>query len=128
MEANMIQTDYATGKPGQGESGNMLKLLQKDRRIDRGAKYSPVFGRYAFLDPACSSGSEKNNKNKSISVGDEVRVIKRNKERTLFGMSSWLCFRIGPCLNFACVTVLKVSKKCANMMICADWPGLNTPN
>lgn len=75
----LTPADYATGKPGTGESGKMLKLLQKDRRIDRGMKYSPVFGRYSFVDKA-SEGS-------LIKVGDEVRITKRNEQNTLFGES-----------------------------------------
>lgn len=57
----------------------MLKLLQRDRRIDPGMKYSPVFGRYSFLDKA-SEGV-------LIAVGDEVKVTRRNTERTKFGKS-----------------------------------------
>lgn len=55
----------------------MLKMLQKDRRIDPGAKYSPVFGRYSFLD--------KESEGALVAVGDEVQVTKRNTERTVFG-------------------------------------------
>ncbi|KAI9738857.1 MAG: hypothetical protein M1834_008364 [Cirrosporium novae-zelandiae] len=39
-----INVDYRTGKAGEGEMGNVLKKLMKDRRVDAGAKYSP--GRY----------------------------------------------------------------------------------
>lgn len=55
----------------------MLKMLQKDRRIDPGAKYSPVFGRYSFLD--------KESEGALVAVGDEVQITKRNTERTVFG-------------------------------------------
>lgn len=72
-----INIDYATGKPGTGEAGKMLKKLQSDRRVDPGSKYSPIFGRYSFLD----SSSE----GMIIAVGDEVVVKKRNAERTRFG-------------------------------------------
>ncbi|GAB7357803.1 hypothetical protein MBLNU459_g0618t1 [Dothideomycetes sp. NU459] len=71
-----LNIDYATGKPGTGESGKILKKLQSNRRVDPGAKYSPIFGRYSFLDPA-SQGLV-------VSVGDEVTVSKRNAERTVF--------------------------------------------
>lgn len=57
----------------------MLKMLQKDRRIDRGAKYSPVFGRYSFVD----AGSE----GVSVAVGDEVRIVRRNEAQTVFSKS-----------------------------------------
>ena len=75
-----INIDYATGKPGQGEAGSMLKKLMKDRRVDAGTKYSPVFGRYGFLKAGAGEGP-------SIAVGDQVTVSKRNVERTEFGGS-----------------------------------------
>lgn len=72
-----INIDFATGKPGTGESGKVLKKLMKDRRVDKGVKYSPVFGRYGFPDKA-SNGMR-------LRVGDEVEVSKRLNERTTFG-------------------------------------------
>ncbi|KAI9811134.1 MAG: hypothetical protein M1827_005585 [Pycnora praestabilis] len=72
-----INIDYATGKPGKGEQGAMLKKLMKDRRVDAGTKYSPVFGRYGFVG--------KNGVGKGIKVDDEVIVSRRNEERTKFG-------------------------------------------
>ncbi|CAD0083368.1 unnamed protein product [Aureobasidium vineae] len=72
-----LNIDYATGKPGEGESGKVLKKLQSDRRVDKGSKYSPVFGRYAFLG--------KGDEGKSLAVGDEVTITRRNAERTTFG-------------------------------------------
>lgn len=74
-----INIDYETGKPGTGPSGNALKKLMRDRRVDKGTKYSPIFGRYGFLD---NSGSKKGLG--GIRVGDEVVVSKRNEERTVF--------------------------------------------
>lgn len=74
-----INIDYATGKPGTGPTGEVLKKLQKDRRVDVGSKWSPVFGRYGF------PGS--NDAGKHLAVGDEVKVLRRNKERTTFGKS-----------------------------------------
>ncbi|KAF3062063.1 Mitochondrial amidoxime-reducing component 1 [Daldinia childiae] len=71
-----INIDYATGAPGKDQTGRILAKLQKDRRIDKGAKYSPVFGRYGFL----VSGGE----GKRIAVGDEVTVTKRGTEYTKF--------------------------------------------
>ena len=71
-----INIDFATGEPGTGESGKMLKKMQSNRRVDAGAKYKPIFGRYAFLD----SKSQV----ETISVGDEVFVTQRNVERTRF--------------------------------------------
>lgn len=77
-----INVDYSTGKSGTGEA-NILKKLMKDRRVDKGNKYSPIFGRYGFLKGAAAG--------QVIDVGDEVTVSKTNKERTTFqwpGMGS----------------------------------------
>ena len=68
-----IDVDYTTGKYSSDEKGRVLKTLMKDRRVDKGAKWSPVFGRYGFS----TSGSFE------ISVGDEVTVTKRNSEHTV---------------------------------------------
>ncbi|KAF7136806.1 hypothetical protein CNMCM5793_006324 [Aspergillus hiratsukae] len=80
VRCQSINVDYATGKMGTGETGSALKKLMKDRRVDKGAKYSPVFGRYVFLDP----GSDK----VIVRVGDEVDVLRTMKERTVYGSSS----------------------------------------
>lgn len=71
-----LNVDYTTGAKAQGELGEVLKRLSKDRRVDAGSKYSPVFGRYAFLDSADEDCSVR------VSVGDEVTVTRRNSERT----------------------------------------------
>ena len=70
-----LNVDYETGQAAKGEEGTVLKKLMRDRRVDKGNKYSPVFGRYGFLDGAAQT----------IAVGDEVVVSKRNEERTTFG-------------------------------------------
>lgn len=67
-----LNVDYETGK-FVDEKAAVLKRLMKDRRIDKGMKYSPIFGRYGFPR---SLGT--------ITVGDEVRVEKRNSEQTVF--------------------------------------------
>ena len=72
-----INIDYSTGEPGKGSDGTILKKMMKDRRIDPGAKYSPIFGRYAFLAEG-SNGLD-------ISIGNKITVSKRNMERTIFG-------------------------------------------
>lgn len=72
-----INIDFDTGAPGTGEMGTVLKKLMKDRRIDQGLKYSPIFGRYGFLGKGCEGTR--------IKVGDEVEVSKRNTEHTTFG-------------------------------------------
>ncbi|PIG82886.1 MOSC domain protein [Aspergillus arachidicola] len=43
-ELMSLNVDYMTGKMGTGDSGNILKKLMKDRRVDKGARFSPVFG------------------------------------------------------------------------------------
>ena len=82
-----LNWDYTTGKAALGESGTILKKLMKDRRVDQGTKYSPIFGRYGFL---LSSMREQ-----SIAVGDTVKVCKTNTARTIFSKS----FRFFPCTN-----------------------------
>ena len=72
-----LNVDYETGKPAEGEEGNVLKRLMKDRRVDTGSKWSPVFGRYAFLD-GHHGGTI------SVSVGDAVDVTRRNAERSVW--------------------------------------------
>ncbi|MCJ1421966.1 hypothetical protein MMC32_008333, partial [Xylographa parallela] len=71
-----LNWDYATGKASPGESGTILKKLTKDRRVDKGTKYSPVFGRYGFLQSSI--------REHSIAVGDTVEVSQKNAERTTF--------------------------------------------
>jgi uncharacterized protein YcbX len=75
-----LNVDYSTGQIGTGESGKVLKKLMKDRRVDPGAKYSPIFGRYGFLDTKGEGKGEM-----VIGVGDRVDVSRRNEERTVFG-------------------------------------------
>jgi uncharacterized protein YcbX len=71
-----LNVDYNTGKSGTGRDGKVLKLLQKDRRVDLGMKYSPIFGRYGFA----SKGSEGT----VLRVGDRVVLSEKNEERTRF--------------------------------------------
>jgi uncharacterized protein YcbX len=86
VRCTSINVDFSTGKQGTDESGRVLKLMQKDRRVDSGAKYSPVFGRYGFL---IGQGGE-------IKVGQEVSVGKRNQDRTIFGEYSDSLIHPGP--------------------------------
>lgn len=72
-----LNVDYFTGQFGKGEAGTVLKKLMKDRRVDKGKKFSPVFGRYGFLNRSVTG--------QTIAVGDEVKVSKVNQERTAFG-------------------------------------------
>jgi hypothetical protein len=68
-----INVDLDKGRMGEGESGKLLKKMMKDRRIDPGKKWEPIFGRYGFP----TQGGE-------IRVGDEVVVSKRNKDHTIW--------------------------------------------
>jgi uncharacterized protein YcbX len=76
IRCTSVNIDYNTGKPGTGASGEVLKRMQKDRRVDIGAKYSPVFGRYGFWDPKSPS--------QTIKVGDKVNVTKVNEGLTIW--------------------------------------------
>ncbi|KAK3952231.1 hypothetical protein QBC32DRAFT_341985 [Pseudoneurospora amorphoporcata] len=82
-----LNVDYDTGKPAQGEMGTVLKKLMGDRRVDPGMKWSPVFGRYAFVGESVGEGQgeeqEQEEREVWISVGDEVQVMRRNEERTV---------------------------------------------
>lgn len=69
-----INVDYETGRKGAGEAGSALKTMMRDRRVDKGNKWSPVFGRYGFLE------QEKG----EIRVGDEVAITKRMDERCIW--------------------------------------------
>ncbi|KAI5815296.1 hypothetical protein BZA77DRAFT_316177 [Pyronema omphalodes] len=72
-----VNVDFSTG--GLVEKDKQpLKMMQKDRRVDPGMKYSPVFGRYGFLDAACAD------KQPILKVGDKVKITRRNGERTEF--------------------------------------------
>ena len=71
-----LNVDYETGEVGTGRAGGVLKLLAKNRRVDPGMKYSPIFGRYGFLS--------KPSQGKVLSVGDQVVVSRRLDERTIF--------------------------------------------
>ena len=76
-----INIDYDTGRQGQGEAGRMLKKLMADRRVDSGNKWSPVFGRYGFLD---GRGMNREKAWAVVRVGDEVVIGERNEERTVW--------------------------------------------
>lgn len=72
-----LNVDHETGTSAPKEK-EVLKLLMKDRRVDDGMKYSPIFGRYGFL------GNGDVNEGKVLRVGDAVQVSRRNGERTRF--------------------------------------------
>ncbi|KAK2123712.1 hypothetical protein NOF04DRAFT_1349278 [Fusarium oxysporum II5] len=71
-----ITVDYNTGKTATDDRGTVWKKLNKDRRVDKGAKWSPVFGRYGF----CYGDATR----KSLTVGQRVDVTRINTQRTTF--------------------------------------------
>jgi uncharacterized protein YcbX len=78
VRCKSLNVDYGTGKMGTGVAGSVFKKLMKDRRVDGGARFSPVFGRYSFLgrgDGSC------------VKVGDEVCVRERGDTRDVLGES-----------------------------------------
>ncbi|KAK1720986.1 hypothetical protein BDP67DRAFT_540592 [Colletotrichum lupini] len=80
-----LNVDYALGRAAPGPEGKLLNTLMKDRRVDPGHKYAPVFGRYAFLEvPSVGDGSLAGDGTVQIRVGDQVVVTRRNAERTVF--------------------------------------------
>jgi len=71
-----LVVDYETGKSGTGKAKDVYKLMSKDRRVDMGSKWSPVFGRYGFV--------EKKAEGRELKVGGNLIVSARNRERTTF--------------------------------------------
>lgn len=67
-----INVDLDKGRMGESESGKLLKKMMKHRRVDKGNKWEPIFGRYGFPT-----------KPGNISVGDGVIITQRNSERTV---------------------------------------------
>ncbi|CAG7952466.1 unnamed protein product [Penicillium salamii] len=86
IRCQSLNVDYGTGKMGTGESGTVLKKLMKDRRVDLGARFSPVFGRYSFLDRGVGA---------CLKIGDEVLVAERGDTRSILGMSHYFLFGLG---------------------------------
>ncbi|KAM7193783.1 molybdenum cofactor sulfurase [Naviculisporaceae sp. PSN 640] len=85
VRCTSLNVDYETGRPAEGELGTVLKKLMKDRRVDRGSKWSPVFGRYASVDFDQRDGNDDGEVSvKTISVGDEVEVTGRIEERSVW--------------------------------------------
>lgn len=75
-----VNVDYGTGRYATNEYGTVLKKLMSDRRVDEGNKYSPIFGRYAFLTDGVSQGT--------LAVGDVVKVTKASEERPVWDWPS----------------------------------------
>jgi uncharacterized protein YcbX len=106
-----VNIDYETGAPGKGADGKLLSVMQRDRRVDPGMKYSPVFGRYCFLGGEGDEGRE-------VRVGDEVLVGKANEERTVFGEWSFLedCPTFCPC-TIANACVCRLGRPCYDFLV-----------
>jgi len=68
-----INVDLEKGRMAEGESGKLLKTMMRDRRIDPGNKWSPIFGRYGFPT-----------QNAELHLGDELIISTRNKEHTVW--------------------------------------------
>lgn len=77
VRCSSLNVNFQTGKLMNYNSGNLFKKLMRDRRVDSGARYSPVFGRYSFVDRVDAG--------KPIRVGDSVEILARGKERTVTG-------------------------------------------
>ncbi|KAI1762928.1 MOSC domain-containing protein [Hypoxylon sp. FL1150] len=89
-----VDIDYATGK----RTDVVLKRLMRDRRVDAGNKWSPIFGRYSFLLlPSSSMGGDSSGRDEEtgiedeaallaadVAVGDEVEVTRRLDERDVW--------------------------------------------
>lgn len=82
VRCRSLNVDYNTGNYGTGPSGSVLKKLMKDRRVDRGARFSPVFGRYGFLG-GCGGGDGGNGDGDVVRVGDGVVVSRVAGERSV---------------------------------------------
>lgn len=78
-----LNVDYKTGETGITDDVKVFHHLQKDRRVDQGVKYTPIFGRYGFV----GAGGE----GIVLRVGDEVRVGERLEVTSKF-CKYFLCF------------------------------------
>ncbi|KAF2654957.1 MOSC domain-containing protein, partial [Lophiostoma macrostomum CBS 122681] len=71
-----ITADLKTGKKAEGEEGEVWKRLAKDRRVDKGWKYGPVFGKYGY--------TSARDVGRVVRVGDEAVLTRRVRERPIF--------------------------------------------
>ncbi|KAF2018275.1 hypothetical protein BU24DRAFT_479691 [Aaosphaeria arxii CBS 175.79] len=71
-----ITVDFNTGKTASDDRGLVWKKINKDRRVDAGAKYSPVFGRYGWCFGSAMG--------KTFEVGQNAFVSQVNTKRTKF--------------------------------------------
>jgi uncharacterized protein YcbX len=89
LRCQSLNVDFKTGAYSRDKNIEVLKLLQKDRRVDSTKKYSAVFGRYGFT----SAGDV----GKELKVGDVVKVSKKNDGHTGFGKFSSYSNCFQPC-------------------------------
>ncbi|KAL8795954.1 MAG: hypothetical protein Q9182_007449 [Xanthomendoza sp. 2 TL-2023] len=106
IRCQSLDIDYTRGIFAKEEKGTMLKKLMRDRRVDMGKKYSPVFGRYGFLGDKEGAPEARGG---TVSVGSEVHVSKWNEERTKF------------CTYHSRGGVRSLTSL---LTVVADWPGL----
>ncbi|KAF3907562.1 hypothetical protein AA313_de0203080 [Arthrobotrys entomopaga] len=71
-----LNVDYQTGKQLPVNEQMLKRLSDMKRRVDSGHGYSPIFGRYGFVS--------RESEGVKVLVGDDVEVLKRNTERTVF--------------------------------------------
>lgn len=79
LRCQSLNVDFEKGVYSEERTMQFLKVLQKDRRVDKVRKYNAAFGRYGFIT-ASDVGKE-------LKVGDAVEVSQLNQERSGFGES-----------------------------------------
>lgn len=76
LRCQSLNVDFKSGVYSKEKNMQVLKLLQKDRRVDTVKKYNAVFGRYGFITVS--------DVGKEIRVGDVVKVSQLNEQRSGF--------------------------------------------
>lgn len=74
-----VNVDYTTGRPSKGPRGTVFKKLMGYRRVDKGSKYEPIFGRYASLMTSAT---------KVVGLGDIVEATS-SSERDVYDWPPW---------------------------------------
>ena len=85
LRCQSLNVDFDKGVYSEERSMQFLKVLQKDRRVDKVRKYNAAFGRYGFITAA--------DVGKELRVGDAVKVAQLNEERSGFGKFLFLLKR-----------------------------------
>jgi uncharacterized protein YcbX len=76
LRCQSLNVDFDKGVYSEEKNLQVLKVLQKDRRVDAARKYNAAFGRYGFITA--------NDVGKEIRVGDTVKVSQVNEQRSGF--------------------------------------------